>query len=157
MADGRLYAQKRTAAAGRGQPHEVVLQALFERDPELRAHVGEVAALAAAIGRHLGLDVAELEDLRLAAELHDIGKLGIPDEILRKPGPLSEDEWVFVHRHTLVGQRILAVAPMLSRVGEIVRATHERWDGSRLSGRARKARRFRWRRGSSWSATPIRP
>ncbi len=129
VADGRLYAQKRTAAAGRGQPHEVVLQALFERDPELRAHVGEVAALATAIGRHLGLEAAELEDLRLAAELHDIGKLGIPDEILRKPGPLSEDEWVFIHRHTLVGQRILAVAPMLARVGEIVRATHERWDG----------------------------
>src|SRR4029077_11691203 len=77
VADGRLYAQKRTAAAGRGQPHEVVLQALFERDPELRAHVGEVAALATPIGLHLGLDAAELEDLRLAAELHDIGKLGV--------------------------------------------------------------------------------
>jgi diguanylate cyclase (GGDEF)-like protein len=129
VADGRLYAQKRAAAGTRGRPHEVVLQALFERDPELRAHVGEVAALAVAIGRLLGLDASELDDIRLAAELHDIGKLAVPDEILRKPGPLSEDDWVFIHRHTLVGQRILAVAPMLSRVGEIVRATHERWDG----------------------------
>jgi diguanylate cyclase (GGDEF)-like protein len=129
IADARLYAQKRGATAGRGQPHEVVLQALFERDPDLRAHVGEVAALAVGVGHHLGFDAVALEELRLAAELHDIGKLGVPDEILRKPGPLTEDEWGFIKRHTLVGQRILAVAPMLSRVGAIVRATHERWDG----------------------------
>src|SRR5262249_38087358 len=73
---------------------------------------------------------AELEELRLAAELHDVGKLAVPDEILRKAGPLTEEEWAFVERHTLVGQRILAAAPSLARVGEIVRATHERWDGT---------------------------
>ena len=130
IADSRLYAQKRAATAGRGQPHDVVLQALFEREPDLRAHVGEVAALAAGMGRHLDFGPAELEELRISAELHDVGKLGVPDEILRNPGPLAPEEWEFIQRHTLVGQRILAVAPMLSRVGEIVRATHERWDGT---------------------------
>jgi len=130
IADSRLYAQKRAAAAGRSQPHELVLQALCEREPDLRAHVGEVAELATSVGTHLGLGTAELDELRLGAELHDVGKLAVPDEILRKAGPLTKEEWTFVERHTLVGQRILAAAPSLAHVGEIVRATHERWDGS---------------------------
>lgn len=67
--------------------------------------------------------------MALTAELHDVGKLAIPDSILAKPGPLTEEEWTFVHRHTLIGERILASAPALSRVAALVRATHERVDG----------------------------
>jgi diguanylate cyclase (GGDEF)-like protein len=129
MADHRLYAQKHAAKRGRGNPHEVVLEALFERDPELRAHVQDVAALSAAVGRRLGLDAEELEELVIGAQLHDIGKLAIPDAVLDKPGPLNEDEWKLIRQHTVIGQRILSAAPPLQGVGTIVRATHERWDG----------------------------
>ena len=75
------------------------------------------------------MDGDEIGELRLAAELHDVGKLAIPDAVLRKPGPLTDEEWRFIHQHTLVGQRILGGEPVLRRVGEIVRSTHERWDG----------------------------
>ncbi len=130
VADQRLYARKRAAASGRGQPHEVLLQALFEREPQLHAHVREVAGLAVDIGRQLGLSADELEELRLAAELHDVGKLAVPDAVLRKPGPLTLEEWTFIEQHTVVGQRILAASPALGSVAEIVRRTHERWDGN---------------------------
>jgi two-component system, cell cycle response regulator len=68
--------------------------------------------------------------IRRAAELHDIGKIAIPDEILSKAGPLDEHEWDLMRRHTLIGERILGAAPALRPVAEIVRASHERWDGA---------------------------
>jgi two-component system cell cycle response regulator len=70
------------------------------------------------------------EQLRLAAELHDVGKLAIPDTVLRKRGPLDEAEWEFIRQHTVIGQRILDAAPALSEVGKLVRWSHERWDGT---------------------------
>ena len=72
----------------------------------------------------------ELRTLRQAAELHDVGKLAIPEEILSKPGPLSDDEWEFVRRHTLIGERILGAAPALGAAAKLVRSTHEHWDGT---------------------------
>jgi HD-GYP domain-containing protein (c-di-GMP phosphodiesterase class II) len=76
------------------------------------------------------LDDRALEELELAAGLHDIGKLAIPDAMLLKPGPLDDDEWAFVKRHTIIGQRIVAASPALNHVGQIIRSTHERWDGA---------------------------
>ena len=73
---------------------------------------------------------AELEALRHAAALHDIGKMAIPDSILEKPGPLSEAEWALIRQHTLIGERILAAAPALERSGRLVRSSHERIDGT---------------------------
>jgi two-component system cell cycle response regulator len=130
IADQRLYAQKYQAQIARGRPHLVLLQALYEREPGLRAHVGGVAALSLRVAAGLGLTEAALEEVKLAAELHDIGKLAIPDATLVKSGPLDEDEWGLIHGHTVVGQRILNASPALNRVGTIVRATHERWDGA---------------------------
>ena len=76
--------------------------------------------------------------MRIAAELHDVGKLGIPDAILRKEGPLDAEEWAYMRRHTIIGERILIAAPALRRVARLVRASHERWDGTgypdRLAG-----------------------
>ena len=72
----------------------------------------------------------ELDELIRAAELHDVGKMAVPDEILHKPGPLTHEEWTFIRRHPLVGERILSAAPALLPVAKIVRATHEHWDGS---------------------------
>jgi diguanylate cyclase (GGDEF)-like protein len=128
LADQRLYAQKRERA-GRHEPHEMLLQALFERSPGLRDHVGEVVHTAVAMGEVFGLSPQELEELRLAARLHDVGKLAVPDDVLQKPGPLHPEEWAFIREHTVIGERILAAAPGRHGVGEIVRATHERWDG----------------------------
>ena len=78
----------------------------------------------------LGLRRDELEDLERAAQLHDLGKLAVPDEILHKPGPLDEREWAFVRQHTIVGERILRASPALRSVAGIVRSSHENWDGS---------------------------
>ncbi len=127
VADQRMYVQKHTR--GRGSTHEVLLQALYEREPSLRRHVQSVAEAAAAVGAKLGLGGEALEELRLAARLHDVGKLAIPDTVLQKPGPLDVEEWAFIKEHTVIGERILASAPPWGRIASIVRATHERWDG----------------------------
>jgi two-component system, cell cycle response regulator len=75
------------------------------------------------------MDEGELPPLRSAGALHDIGKLAIPEAILSKPGPLTEDEWAFVRRHTVIGERILRSAPALAGVAPIVRAAHEHFGG----------------------------
>ncbi|HST25963.1 MAG TPA: diguanylate cyclase [Gaiellaceae bacterium] len=131
LADERLYAQKRRLHGGRrGEPYEVLLRVLTEREPSLREHVDSVAKFSVAVGSRFGLADTDLDVLRRAAELHDVGKLAIPDSVLQKPGPLDEAELEFVRKHTIIGQRILAGSPALRAVGEIVRATHERWDGT---------------------------
>ncbi len=131
VADERLYAHKELLAEiHRGTAHEPLLRTLAEREPELRAHVADVSSLAVRVGDRLGLGRDELEELRLAAELHDVGKLAIPDVVLQKSGPLDPTEWGFIHSHTLMGQRIVSAAPALRSVGEIVRSTHENWDGT---------------------------
>ncbi|MFL5959515.1 MAG: HD domain-containing phosphohydrolase [Gaiellaceae bacterium] len=141
VADERLYAHKGLLAEiRRGMAYEPLLRTLAEREPKLRAHVADVSALALRVGGRLGLGREALEELRLAAELHDVGKLAIPDIVLQKPGPLNENEWRFIHSHTLIGQRILNAAPALRPIGVIVRSTHENWDGTgypdRLAGDA---------------------
>jgi two-component system cell cycle response regulator len=131
LADERLYAHKDLLAEiRRGTAHEPLLRTLAEREPELRAHVADVSSLAARVGEQLGLAPDELEELRLAAELHDVGKLAIPDMVLQKSGSLDPTEWGFIHSHTLIGQRILGAAPALRPIGTIVRSTHENWDGT---------------------------
>ena len=130
LADERMYLQKNGGrpSAGR-QSSDVLLRALAERHPSLGDHVHGVAELALAIGARLGLPPEEVDDLRLTAELHDMGKVANPDAILDKPGPLDDAEWEFMRRHTLIGERILSAAPALERVARIVRSTHERVDG----------------------------
>jgi diguanylate cyclase (GGDEF)-like protein len=131
VADERLYAHKELLAEiRRGTAHEPLLRTLAEREPELRAHVADVSSLVVRVGQQLGLAPDELEELRLAAELHDVGKLAIPDAVLQKSGSLDPTEWGFIHSHTLIGQRILGAAPALRPVGVIVRSTHENWDGT---------------------------
>ena len=131
VADERLYAHKELLAEiSRGTAHEPLLRTLAEREPELRAHVADVSSLAVRVGLQVGLAPDQLEELRLAAELHDVGKLAIPDMVLQKSGSLDPTEWGFIHSHTLIGQRILGAAPALRPVGEIVRSTHENWDGT---------------------------
>ena len=130
IADQRLYAEKRARSALRGRPQEILLQALFEREPELHAHTKEVAEMTVAIAVELGLDTATIERAEQAAFMHDVGKIAIPDALLQKPGPLDDHEWEMIRQHTLIGERILAAAPALALIAPIVRSTHERWDGT---------------------------
>jgi two-component system cell cycle response regulator len=130
IADRRLYAAKHDGRrSAEHQTKDVLLRALVERDPDLVDHSTDVAALAEAVARAFGLSPAEAIDVRHAAELHDVGKVAIPDAILRKPGRLDDVEWAFIRQHTLIGERILGAAPALARVAPLVRSTHERWDG----------------------------
>jgi diguanylate cyclase (GGDEF)-like protein len=131
LADQRMYTQKHGRGATPGeQSTGVLLTALAERNPGLGDRVAGVAELAESLAERLGLSHGEVVRTRLAASLHDIGKMAIPDEILEKPGPLTDEEWKFVRRHTLVGERILLAAPALSHVAGVVRSSHERFDGS---------------------------
>jgi diguanylate cyclase (GGDEF)-like protein len=130
IADQRMYAHKSSGRASAGrQSTDVLLRALAERHPDLEGHLDGVTELAVAVGHHMGLEGETLDHLRLAAELHDVGKVAIPDAIINKPGPLDDDEWAFMRRHTLIGERIVAAAPALGAVAKLVRASHERWDG----------------------------
>ena len=129
-ADERLYVNKnRRRTPADEQSTEVLLAVLAERTPDLNDHAASVADLAAGVAERLGLDTQRCAHVRRAAALHDIGKMAIPDAILAKPGPLDESEWHLMRQHTVIGERILAAAPALRPVAEIVRASHERWDG----------------------------
>jgi HD-GYP domain-containing protein (c-di-GMP phosphodiesterase class II) len=79
--------------------------------------------------QRLGLSEPETKRIGLAAELHDIGKVAIPETILNKPGPLDTEEWEFIRRHTLIGERILMAAPSLAHSAQLVRSSHEHYDG----------------------------
>jgi two-component system cell cycle response regulator len=130
LADQRMYARKRSGRSSIGrQTTDVLLRALAERHPDLDGHSCDVALLAETTARRLGLEPDEVESVRQAAQLHDIGKVAIPETILHKPGTLEDDEWVFMRRHSEIGERIIAEAPALSSVAAMVRASHERYDG----------------------------
>jgi diguanylate cyclase (GGDEF)-like protein len=131
LADQRMYENKQGARLTAGeQSSGVLLRALSERHPKLGAHAAGVAELAQALARRMNLSENEVEQARLAGALHEVGKMAIPDVILEKPGPLTDDEWKFVRGHTLIGERILHAATDLSYVAGIVRSSHERFDGT---------------------------
>jgi diguanylate cyclase (GGDEF)-like protein len=130
LADARMYRQKN---AGRppaaAQSADVLKAVVAERAPGLASHVDHVCELACAAAAELGLVGGELDAVRHAAALHDIGKMAIPESILEKPGALDESEWALIRRHTLIGERILSAAPALERSARLVRWSHERLDG----------------------------
>ena len=124
---------ERASGAGRlpgRQSTDVLLKVLSERSPDLGIHLDEVTELCQGVAAKLGLPDEEVAPLLQAASLHDVGKAAIPDEILKKPGPLNDSEWEFMRRHTLIGQRILSAAPALTRAATFVRSSHERFDGA---------------------------
>jgi diguanylate cyclase (GGDEF)-like protein len=130
LADERMYAHKRGRSSARQQARDVLMHTLEAKQPTLGDHSSGVAELAIAVARRLRLSAEEVDEVARAAELHDVGKVGIPDAILDKPGPLDAVEWELMHQHTIVGERILNAAPALRPVAKLVRASHERWDGT---------------------------
>jgi diguanylate cyclase (GGDEF)-like protein len=130
LADERMYARKRgRPSMAADQTRDVLIRIMQAKQPALEDHAGEVALLCQRVGRRFKMGSEELDELVRAAELHDVGKVGIPDAILGKPGSLTDSEREFVRQHTLLGERILNAAPALRPVAMLVRASHERWDG----------------------------
>ena len=145
------------------QIKDALIQVLAEQGGDLVRHLSRVALLAGKTGARLGLSPID-RPLRLAAELHDIGKAAVPRAILEKPGPLDTTELAYLRQHSVIGERILAAAPALMNIAPLVRATHERADGGgypdgfRLEqipiGARRDRRRRRLRRDDQRAAVP---
>ncbi|HEV2862236.1 MAG TPA: HD domain-containing phosphohydrolase [Pyrinomonadaceae bacterium] len=104
--------------------------ALETRDAETHGHSERVVNFSLRLGRELGLDAERLRSLEFGSLLHDIGKIGVPDAILRKPAKLTEGEWIKMREHPLHGQRILLGIEFLEGAARVVAQHHERWDGS---------------------------
>ncbi|NHZ73519.1 MAG: HD domain-containing protein [Nitrospirae bacterium] len=107
-----------------------LVSALDAREKETERHSLRVSAYAGRLGRELGLEGQELETLVIAALLHDVGKIGVKDEILLKAGPLSDEEWAIMQEHPSIGSQILCRIPGLQPVAEAVLSHHEHYDGS---------------------------
>lgn len=107
----------------------VISDAVELQDSYTASHANEVAELAVRVGERLGVSGVELDRLRYGALLHDVGKIGIPAEILRKPGPLTPEERARMDEHTAIGARMLERIPFLAPVAPLVRSAHERHDG----------------------------
>jgi len=122
--------QSRGAAeVDQGNVIAALASALEERDRYTGEHSESVVDLTARVGEALALRGSDIEQIRTAALLHDIGKVGVPDEILHKPGKLDEREWEIMRQHPVIGERILRAIPGFGAIARMVRHEHERWDG----------------------------
>ncbi len=125
-------------SAGNRESLGLLLKVLNEHSPGVLKDLNRVAHFATATAQSLELSEYEVERVELAARLHDVGKLGIPEAILTKPGPLEGKEWAVMRTHAEIGERILTAAPSLAHLAELVRSHHERYDGfgypDRLAG-----------------------
>jgi HD-GYP domain-containing protein (c-di-GMP phosphodiesterase class II) len=108
---------------------EALANALEAQDEYTGDHARALAQMTLAVGKEMGFEDDQLKILELSALFHDIGKIGVPSEIIRKPGPLTASERREMNRHPEIGAQILAPVPFLHPIRGIVRACHERWDG----------------------------
>jgi len=129
LADERMYANKAGRSSASRQVTDALLQVITEQNASLDEHIELTAECSGALAEALGQSEREVRRIRLAAKLHDVGKTAIPDSILDKPGPLDEQEWDFMRRHTLIGERIVLAAPALASTAPLIRSSHERIDG----------------------------
>lgn len=123
-------AQRKTKAAHLDTIRRLTLAAEF-KDADTGEHIERIGVYAERVARRLGMSPGDVETIRHAAPLHDVGKLGVPDHVLLKPGPLDEDEWVLMRAHTTLGAQILAGSDSsIIQMGETIALSHhERWDG----------------------------
>ncbi len=108
---------------------QVLCSALDMRDSATEGHSQRVARMAALVAQRIGLPRPEIKRIEQAAALHDIGKIGVSDAVLSKPGPLTDDEWVEMRRHPLLGYEIVADIEALQHAAQIIHCHHERYDG----------------------------
>ena len=125
----RATQAERRLAATLSASVQALASLLDLRDGYTGQHSGTVVALCEQVARRVGVTGDELEHLRIAAHLHDLGKIGVPDEILHKPGPLDDTEWSIMREHPVWGARALETIPGFRAAARAVRHHHERWDG----------------------------
>jgi diguanylate cyclase (GGDEF)-like protein len=129
--DLRMYENKNSSRVpADAQTINALLRTIHERDPQWAERLVSIADLAGAVCQQLSIPVAEAARIRQAAQLHDIGKVGIPDEILRKPGRLTSQEWTFIQQAPSIGERIALSAPALVAVAPLIRSAREHYDGT---------------------------
>jgi HD-GYP domain-containing protein (c-di-GMP phosphodiesterase class II) len=124
---GDLYQQLTESMIGTA---EALAAAMEAKDSYTADHARSIAELAVEVGRQLELPESAIDDLRYGAIFHDVGKIAVPDALINKPGPLTEEEFELVKEHPVTGAEILAPVPFLYGVRTIVRHAHEHWDGS---------------------------
>lgn len=130
-ADDSMYRDKLyRSSSSRGKIVQSLLAALAERDYITEGHARRLEDLCRAMGEKIDLSSHQLTDLALLAQVHDLGKVGIPDQILYKPGSLNDDEWEVMRGHPEKGYRIASASPDLAGVADLILKHHERWDGS---------------------------
>ena len=108
---------------------EALVSALEARDPYTRKHAGRIRDTTMALAVALQVPLEERRSVRLGAILHDVGKIGVADSILRKPGPLTESEWILMRAHPVIGEHMLRGIDFVTPALPVVRHHHERWDG----------------------------
>ena len=123
----RSYQKLRTEARN---TFEKISRLLDERDHYTAVHSGDVAELAVKIAEELNLPQGDIEQVEIAARVHDIGKVAVPDSILLKPGPLTDEEWAVMKRHPIVSAELIEGIEIYAGIANAVRHEHERWDGS---------------------------
>jgi len=123
----RLYAALERAYL---ETIRALASAIDAKDPYTRGHSDRVAQLAVEIGRELGLDEAELRTLEFSGILHDVGKIGIPEQVLLKPSRLTAEEFAVVKAHSVIGAEIVRGVEFLKGAEPAIRHHHERWDGT---------------------------
>lgn len=128
------FSNARQQAISKDQMLDLVAQALDARDRYTESHSIRVAELAARLGEHLELGDREVDLLRTAGSLHDLGMIGVRDDVLNKPGPLNEDEWAVIRRHPDIAADMIAQHAALAEIAPLVRYHHERWDGTGYPG-----------------------
>jgi diguanylate cyclase (GGDEF)-like protein/putative nucleotidyltransferase with HDIG domain len=109
---------------------EVIMKSLYAKNPRESDHSQRVSRIASNLGQRMDLDKHSLEKIRIAGLMHDIGKIGIPESILDKPGPLSEMERAEMQEHAVIGYRILNATSEFAEISDIILSHHEHWDGS---------------------------
>ena len=131
--NARLYRRSKEYAARLESSYLETVTALAAameaKDHYTAEHADMLATMAVSVGRRLGLTESELRDLQYASVLHDIGKIGIPGNILNKPDKLTDEEFAVMAEHTVIGERIISAIDYLAPIGKAIRAAHERWDG----------------------------
>lgn len=160
LLSGQLAAHRDQAEKGRVTAEltgiSALLAALEARDHYTGEHSQAVVELSRAVAERLGLAARAIAEVEQVALLHDLGKVGIPDPVLQKPGPLTDAEWVLMREHPAIGARIVASVASLAHLAPAVRAEHERFDGHG-SRTVCNASRFPSPQGSRWPAMPFTP
>ena len=108
---------------------ECITSALDARDPYTGNHSRRVSDMACFLCQKLGISHEETQEIHISGHLHDIGKIGVPDRVLLKPGKLNDEEWELMKKHPEIGADILSKSPHFSRIAAIILHHHERWDG----------------------------